>query len=206
MLMATKKSRSQKITQPDYPPINGVAVALVTANRDPDGLCRVKVRYPWHVAPTKSFWARLAVPMAGRDRGVVFLPESGDEVLVAFERGDLRFPYVVGALWNGQDRPPETNSDGKNDRRIIKSRKGHKLVFDDGATGRVELILSSGKKLAIDDNDIRLDDGKGNRIVIQSNANSVSIAAAGHLRLVAQTISIEASGTLTARGAMVNIN
>jgi len=204
--MATKKSKSQRKPHRDSSPVGGVAIALVTANRDTQGLCRVQVRYPWHTEPAKRFWARLATPMAGADRGVVFLPEPGDEVLVAFERGDLRFPYVVGALWNGDARPPEINRDGKNDRRDIKSRKGHKLVFDDGAAGRIELTLSSGRKLAIDDNEMRLDDGKGNRIVVQSDTNSVSIAAQGHLRLVASTISIEASGTLTARGALINLN
>ena len=51
-----------------------------------------------------------------------FLPEVGDEVLVAFERGDLRFPYVLGSLWNGKDKPPSTNDDGKNDVRMIHSR------------------------------------------------------------------------------------
>jgi len=206
MPMASKKSPLRRKPQRAASPVDGVAVARVTANRDPEGLCRVQVRYPWHAEPAKRFWARLAMPMAGADRGVVFLPEPGDEVLVAFERGDLRYPYIVGALWNGNARPPETNPDGKNNRRVIKSRKGHQLVFDDGPNGRIELTLSSGKKLAIDDNEMRLDDGKGNRLVVQSDTNSVSIAAEGHLRLVAPTISIEASGTLSARGALINLN
>ena len=98
----------------------GVAVALVTQNKDDEGLCRVKVRYPWHDKPRESYWARLAVPMAGNGRGTVFIPEVGDEVLVAFEREDLRFPYVLGALWNGKDKPPLANDDGKNDKRIVQ--------------------------------------------------------------------------------------
>lgn len=97
----------------------GVAVALVTQNKDDKGLCRVRVQYPWHDKPTESYWARLAVPMAGRERGMVLIPEVGDEVLVGFERGDLRFPYVLGALWNAKDKPPLANSDGKNDKRIL---------------------------------------------------------------------------------------
>ena len=72
--------------------LKGVAVALVTQNKDEDGLCRVKVSYPWHDKPRDSYWARLAMPMAGNDRGLVLIPEVGDEVLVAFEREDLRFP------------------------------------------------------------------------------------------------------------------
>jgi len=57
--------------------------------------------------------------MAGKDRGIFFLPEVDDEVLVAFENGDINQPYVIGSLWNGVDVPPETNSDGKNDVKLI---------------------------------------------------------------------------------------
>jgi uncharacterized protein involved in type VI secretion and phage assembly len=103
--------------------INGVAVAVVTENRDPDGLARVKVRLPWYGKPNESFWARLVVPMASQGQGTYFLPEIGDEVLVAFERGDVRFPYVVGTLWNGNEKPPTTKSDGKNDRRPGPGRR-----------------------------------------------------------------------------------
>jgi uncharacterized protein involved in type VI secretion and phage assembly len=101
---------------PRYSDYAGVAVAVVTQNRDPDGLARVKVHFPWYEYPNESYWARLAVPMAGQGQGTYFLPEIGQEVLVAFDRGDVRFPYVVGALWNGKEGPPTTNSDGKNDR------------------------------------------------------------------------------------------
>ena len=88
------------------------------------------------------------MPMAGKDRGLrVHSREVGDEVLVAFEREDLRFPYVLGALWNGKDKPPLDNADGKNDKRIFKSRKKHYLLFDDGAKGVVELAHEKGRKI-----------------------------------------------------------
>lgn len=194
--------------------IKGVAVALVTENRDPDGLARVKVRFPWSEKPNESYWARLAVPMAGQGQGTYFLPEIGQEVLVAFERGDVRFPYVVGALWNGNEKPPTTNSDGKNDRRLIQSRKRHWLLFDDGAKGLVELKLQDGKKLAIDDDGIRLDDGHGNSFRVDSKSGAVDIKANGQLFIKAQRITIEASATLeiksgatmTIRGSLVQIN
>jgi len=101
----------------------GVAVAVVTQNKDPEGQCRVKVSYPWYDPPRESYWARLATPMAGGGRGIVTIPEVGDEVLVAFEREDLRFPYVLGSVWNGKDTPPETNADGKNNKRLIGRRR-----------------------------------------------------------------------------------
>ena len=118
---------SQNSSNPSGGFVKGIAIALVTQNKDPEGLCRVKVRYPWHDKPADSYWARLTMPMAGKDRGLVLIPEVGDEVVVGFEREDLRFPYVLGALWNGQDKPPIANDDGKNDKRILKSRKKHYL-------------------------------------------------------------------------------
>src|SRR6185295_18578472 len=125
--------------------VKGVAIALVTQNKDDDGQCRIKVRYPWHDKPRDSYWARLSMPMAGKDRGVVFIPEVGDEVLVAFEREDLRFPYVLGVLRNGKEKSPFANDDGNNDKRIVKSRKKHYLVFDDGSKGSVELAHEKGR-------------------------------------------------------------
>ena len=193
---------------------NGVAVAVVKENKDNSGLGRVKVSYPWHSQPQKSYWARVATPMAGKGRGIYFIPEVEDEVLVAFERGDLRFPYVVGSLWNGKDQAPQSNSDGRNDIRQIKTRKGHTLTFNDGSKGLVQLDLNDGKKLAIDDDGISVDDGRGNSIVIRSNSGSITIQAAAKLAIKAPTISIEASGTLdvkssgtlTLRGSLVKIN
>src|SRR5215472_353851 len=104
--------------------IYGVVVGIVTNNQDPDGMGRVKVKFPWLSDQDESWWARIATVMAGSSRGSYFLPEVNDEVMVAFEHGDVRFPYVLGALWNGKDSPPTTNSDGKNSIRLIKSRSG----------------------------------------------------------------------------------
>ena len=99
----------------------GVAVALVTRNSDPKRLGRVQVRFPWHIASMDSHWARIAVPMAGN--GAVSVPEVGDEVLVAFERGDLRFPYVLGTLWNGKTKPPESGTAKGKDISMLEPRK-----------------------------------------------------------------------------------
>lgn len=192
----------------------GVGVAVVRQNKDDSGQGRVKVSYPWHSQPRESYWARVAMPMAGKGRGTYFLPEIDDEVLVAFERGDIRFPYVVGSVWNGVDKPPANNSDGKNDKRMIQTRKGHKLTFDDGSKGLVQLELNDGKKLAIDDDGITLDDGKGSRLVIRTGGKSVTLEAAGELTLKGTSVKIQASGTLDVKaggtlglnGSMVNIN
>jgi uncharacterized protein involved in type VI secretion and phage assembly len=191
----------------------GVAVAVVTQNQDDEALARVKVRYPWHENPRESYWARLAVPMAGGDRGMTFIPEIGDEVLVGFDRGDLRFPYVLGALWNGREKPPIANDDGNNDRRIVRSRKHHYLLFDDGAQGVVELAHENGAVVRFTDDEIELKDSQGNELRIERGGN-ITLQANAQLTIKAATISIEATGTLdlkanatlTVRGAIVNIN
>lgn len=194
--------------------VKGMAIGLVTQNQDPDGLCRVKIRFPWHDRPSESYWARLAMPMAGNDRGLVLIPEVGDEVLVAFEREDLRFPFVLGALWNGQDTPPYGNDDGRNDKRIFQSRKKHYLLFNDGATGVVELLHEKGRRITFDDTGIALQDENGNVFRIDSASGLMTIESKGPLKIKGTTVTIEASGTLevkasatlTIRGSLVQIN
>ena len=190
----------------------GVAVAIVVENKDDSGTGRVKVRLG--IQPGETLWARVATPMTGAGRGVYFIPEEGDEVLVAFEHGDMRRPYVIGSLWNGRDRPPVTNTDGRNDLRLIRTRKGHLLTFDDGEKGRVELALNDGTHLSIDEDGIRLEDRNGNGLTIQSAPGAFAIQASGAISIKASQISIESSGTidvkaggtLTLRGAVVDIN
>ena len=177
---------------------------------------RVKVKFPWLSDVDESSWARMAAPMAGNQRGVYFLPEVGDEVLVAFEHGDVRFPCVLGALWNGQDAPPVSNSDGKNNVRMIKSRSGHvvKLNDEDG-NETIEIIDKSQK------NSIVIDTAK-NTITVTTDKDITFSASKGTIKLDAQNVEItgsqgaklksggsmnvEASGTMTIKGATVNIN
>jgi uncharacterized protein involved in type VI secretion and phage assembly len=87
----------------------GVCPAQVTDIKDPDNQGRVQVALPWSPdsgSERYTAWARLATLMAGNNRGSWWIPDVDDEVLVAFEHGDVRRPYVVGALWNGSDAPP----------------------------------------------------------------------------------------------------
>lgn len=194
----------------------GVTIGIVTNNQDPDGMGRVKLKFPWLSEDDESAWARMAVPMAGKDRGVYFLPEVGDEVLVVFAHGDFNAPYVIGALWNGQDTPPADNGDGKNDIRVIKSRSGHiiRLSDADGAE-KIEILDKSGKNtLVIDaaknritissDQDIALSAPNG---TITLDANTVEIKAKSGAKLESQAgADIKASATLNIKGATVNIN
>jgi uncharacterized protein involved in type VI secretion and phage assembly len=179
--------------------VAGVVTATVTRNDDPQGLGRIKLSLPWREANFETDWVRVVAPMAGGGRGAFFLPEVKDEVLVAFDRDDIRYPYVLGSLWSGSDKPPEGNAARKNDIRIIKSRKGHVFKFDDGKKGVITIQLEDGKKVEIDDDGIRIDD-KANRITLDARTGSVTIEAKASLTLKAPKISIEASASLELKG------
>lgn len=133
--------------------VTGVVIGMVTNNKDPDGLGRVKVRFPWLSDSDESAWARIATPMAGSNRGFYFLPEIDDEVLVAFEHGDMHFPYVLGALWNGKDKPAVSEDKRPGIQiRLIKSRSGHTIrLTDEAGKEKIEIVDKSGNnKLVID--------------------------------------------------------
>ena len=196
--------------------IYGVVVALVTNTDDPAKIGRVKLKYPWLGEDAEGYWARVASPMTGKEMGFYFMPDVDSEVLVAFEQGDVRFPYVIGSLWNGKNKPPLANANGKNDIRLIKSRSGHtvRLVDEDGKE-KIEIIDKTGK------NSISIDTAK-NSITITS-AKDVTISAPdGAIKLDAQNIQlkssaetkiesgagmdVKASGAMNVKGATVNIN
>ena len=194
--------------------ITGVATGIVTNNKDPKKMGRVKVRFPWREEKDESYWARIATLMSGQDRGSFFLPEIGDEVLVAFEKEDIRHPYVIGALWNGQDNPPETNEDGKNNIRKIRSRSGHELIFNDDNEGKkekIEIHTKAGHKVVLDDSSgsekIVIKDKNGtNFLVIDSVKNSITIECTTHLKIKAQKIDIEAGIAMNIKaGAILNM-
>ncbi|MCB0203032.1 MAG: type IV secretion protein Rhs, partial [Anaerolineae bacterium] len=173
----------------------GVYPALVADINDPDGQGRVKVRLPWLPDDGGGFsvWARLATLMAGANRGTWFIPDVDDEVLVAFEGGDPRRPYVVGALWNGQDTPPETmDGAGNNFIKSITSRNGVKITLDDN-DGQEKMILETpgGQKLT-------LQDGPGKVEIVDSNGNSVTLDSGG--------ISVVASVKVSVRASTVEVN
>lgn len=194
--------------------IQGLGYAIVTQNKDDKGECRVKVRYVWEEENHESYWARLAMPMAGNGYGVVTIPEVGDEVLVGFDRDDPRHPIVLGAVYNGKDKPPVANNDGKNDKRIFQSRKKHYLLFDDGNRGVVELKHQKGRRIRFDDDGFLVEDERGNQVKVDSNSGAMTIEAKGQLKIKAATISLEATGTLevkasatlTIKGTTVLIN
>jgi phage protein D/phage baseplate assembly protein gpV len=170
--------------------VEGVVVGLVTNNKDPDDRGRIKVKYTWLGDNIESDWMRIAAPMAGATRGFFYLPEVNDEVLIAFEHGDVHHPYVVGALWSSKDAPPKKNSeavggDGKVNQRVLKTRQGHTIILDDKqGEEQISVTSKSGHTIILNDKSgsesITIKDKTGsNSMVIDSAKNSMTIAVNG---------------------------
>lgn len=188
---------------------NGIVIGIVIDLDDPLKLGRVRVKLP-HLADQLSDWARIASPMAGKDRGLFLRPELDDEVLVLFEHGDPRRPSIVGAFWSSADAPPD--DDGKtteNNWRFFRSRSGHLLKFDDtSGAERIEIVGKGGDhKLVID--------VSGKKIEISCSSGDIALSApAGKLSIDARQVEIhataslklEADGAMTIKGATVAIN
>lgn len=196
--------------------IYGAVIGIVTNNEDPEGLGRVKVKFPWLSADEESTWARLATLMAGNERGIYFLPEVDDEVLVIFEQGDVRFPYIIGALWNGKDKPPTTNTDGNNNIREIVSRSGHVIrLNDEEGKETIEIIDKSEKNHIIfdtannaisvtADQTISLKSSQGS---IQLEAKTIEIKSTSETKLEAGAgMNLEAKATMNIKGQTINLN
>ncbi|MBN1261981.1 MAG: VgrG-related protein [Anaerolineae bacterium] len=158
--------------------ILGVVPGIVTDNSDTDDLGRVKVKYPWLTDELAGHWARLSALGGGAERGIYFIPEIDDEVLIAFEQGDFNRPIVLGGLWNGKDAAPKKSSeivvDGKVNERIIRSRTGHVIILGDKENEEQIIIRDNTEK---------------NEIIINSTDNTI-------------TINVEADYTLAAKGAV----
>lgn len=180
----------------------GVYPAVVDNIVDADGQGRVRVTLPWSPdssgAPYQA-WARLATLMGGNNRGSWFIPDAGDEVLVGFEGGDPRRPYVLGGLWNGSDSPPDSmDGGGQNNRKVLRSRNGVKVTLDD-TSGTEQLILETpgGQK-------VTLADGPGSILIEDSNGNSARMDSSGITLTAAAEVTVNAA-SVTVSAATVSV-
>lgn len=199
--------------------VHGVVPAVVTQNEDEENLHRVRVKFPWLSDDEESWWARVAAPDAGPNRGMTFLPEVNDEVLVAFEHGDMGRPYVVGRVWNGQDAVPHTTTElvsgGKVNLRVIKTRSGHTITLDDTADAELISIVdkttknlikieSSTNLITIDANGGKVIfklDGENGKLTVDTNdtiditsGGAMTLTAGGNMTLDAGTNNVDIKG------------
>lgn len=176
-------------------PWPGLVIGQVTDIADPDRRFRVKVAFPWLSDDYESWWARVAQPGAGDGRGLAWLPEVGDEVLVGFVHGDVRDPYVLGGLYNGADHAALNDQlvDGDSGqvlRRVLGSRTGHRLVFsDDDQASQIQLATGDGSAT------ITLD--SSNTKIVIDGSGQVTIHAGGPLKLASDgDLELNATGDL----------
>jgi phage protein D len=208
-------------------------VGIVTNNVDPKKWGRIKVKFPTLTEDHESHWARVVGVGAANDRGFDCLPEVNDEVLVAFEHGDIHRPYVLGGVWNGKDSPPEnvddSVQDGKVRLRTVKTRTGHVLQFVEedkgGSKAGVYITTSGGHKVRINDSDrkVEIETNGGHTLTMDDNGmGSISMSSTGSITIDARTsidirantsisingntISIQAPGPVTVQGTPIALN
>ena len=200
------------------PPIYGVVVGIVSNVKDPQGLSRVRLTFPWLSDKYETDWVRVVMPGAGADRGFMWLPAVRDEVLVVFEQGDVRRPYVLGSLFNGKDKwgvgKQQYDGSGRVVKRGIRSGGGHTLGFHEGPAKKGIFLRSGDEKLTIKLDESKTtvtvhSDGKieitGREITVNAES-SHDLKAGGNLKISARTIAISADATVDVRGALIKLN
>jgi uncharacterized protein involved in type VI secretion and phage assembly len=200
---------------------NGLVIGIVTNNDDPQGESRVRVKLPALGDSIESAWARVVTQGAGKDRGMMFLPDVGDEVVIAFEHGDTRRPVVIGALYNGKDKPSSkmlTNAP-RGAAWVVHATKDAEFDFKEqfsitakdkmvveikrGDKGSGEHSLKTDDKFEIDAGTTVKIHGTGD-VTLKSDAN-VNVEAGGSLKLKGATVDLEGSGPVTVKGSIINI-
>lgn len=161
----------------------GVVQALVVENEgDDEG--QVKLKFPWFDDTTVTDWVRVSQLYAGNGYGSVFVPEKGDEVLVAFVHGDMRYPIVLGGLYNGEDKPPTARTDGR-DQKIIRTRHGHEVLLDDTESKAAVRITSAAGHV------VELDDQSKAIKITAAEGGSVTVTAQGDITLKAPKVTVD---------------
>lgn len=171
----------------------GVYPAFVTDLVDREGRGRIQVRFPTLGTDGDRqvrAWATLCSPYAGKGQGLEILPEVGSQVVVAFSAGELNHPYIVGACWNGAAKPPEA-AQKANDVRMLRSRSGTVLRFDDAAKPSVTLSMRSGHR-------IELNDATGQVTIKHAKGPVITLTQSGQIMIKSTTVLVDA-GSVTVK-------
>lgn len=193
--------------------VAGVVTGVVTAVKDPDQQGRVQLSFPFLGGQNQSTWAPVATLMAGGGRGSWFMPEVGDEVLVAFDHGDFNHPFVLGFLWNGQDQPPA--SDITPSVRRLQTVSGHKVDFDDrDGSQKITIKTQGGHTIEMNDiagsESITITTSGNQQIQMQDTPATITIQTAMQNQVIVSDappgVTIQApSGIVTVNCAMANV-
>lgn len=194
------------------PRVPGIVIGTVTNINDPENLGRIKVKFPWFGQTYESGWASIAVPMTGASMGFFFVPSVDDEVLVAFDHGDVNRPFVLGSIWNNKEKPPGTSADAMDKIFRLKTKKGNELVFDD-KIDKVEIRMASGHYITVGPEKIEIMDKGKDSIILDSQANSIQIQSkkdmqiesTNKLSIKAMTIEMEATTSMKLKALQLNV-
>ncbi len=211
-------------------------VGIVTNNKDPQGWGRVKVKFPTLTpqedgSAHESNWARVVAVGAGAARGFDCLPEVNDEVLVGFEHGDIHRPYVLGNVWNGQDKPPvpveQSIERGKVRLRTWRTRKGHQVQFIEedknnsqqgirvetakghrivcnDSSSTIEIHTQGGQKIILDDQQGKITIQAGGQVELKTN-QGIKLQAGGQVEIIGhQGVQLQSGGAITANSRVLN--
>jgi Rhs element Vgr protein len=199
----TFAARADVVDRPaagQLPGVNGLQIGLVTAYEDPDKQSRVKVMLPGIDPQKGEVWARLASPDAGKDRGVFFRPEPGDEVIVGFFNDDPRQAVILGSMYSPKNTPPkdmEANSKDNLAKGIV-TRSGITLGFYDDEKPMVFIKTPGSNKIVFDDRNemVQISDQHGNTITMSKDGIEIKSA---------KDLKIDASGNVEIKGAKVDV-
>jgi uncharacterized protein involved in type VI secretion and phage assembly len=192
-----------ELSRDDPLTLHGLMMASVVDNMDLTGLGRVQISL-WGY-PDVTPWAKVASPFAGSDYGFYAMPQTGDNVIVGFERGDPAEPVVLGGFWTTSAMPPagipQTDPQYK---RVLKTPKGHNVVLDD-MLQTITITTTTDQEIAIGPKEIEVKAGKGAAKVTISTAGEITISGTTQVSVKAPAVSVEAQGSLKLSGASVTI-
>ncbi len=157
---------------------------MVTDNHDPKGLGRVRVKFHWMNGTEKTPWIRVTSPHGGGGKGMFFIPEVGEEVIVGFEGDSPMKPYIIGTVFHG--KASSTLSNGGNDVKALQTRSGNKVVMND-ADGSVFVEDKDGNSILLD--------GAGN-ITVKAN-KKVWIDAKEEIKFTTKNMIIDVEEKIT---------
>jgi uncharacterized protein involved in type VI secretion and phage assembly len=192
---------SEDVHAPSAPRIAGVTPAVVVDNLDLTGQGRVQVRFPW--LPDVEPWARVCAPVAGDGAGVWAIPQTGDEVLVAFANGDIAHPYVLGGLWSMTSRPPADLPTDAVTKTVVKTPLGHTVTLDDFAQS-ITLETLAGHKVEIGATTLTIAMAGGAASIELDVSGSISLKALRSVEISAPTVTVtgDASAKVSSSGAL----
>jgi uncharacterized protein involved in type VI secretion and phage assembly len=180
-------TKAAESVRTDESKIYGVEPAIVTNNKDPEKIGRIKVCFTRLEGKPESDWIRVIQSHAGKERGWYWVPHVNDEVLVAFERGEPNRGYVIGSLWSKTDMPPPKGYTDKNEKWHIRTKSGHEITFDDtDGKEKITIVDKTGKRsIAFD--------VKAKKFTIQADIGDVEIIAEKKIFMKCEELVIETS-------------